>query len=56
MKEIKTVKAYLKLMRYLEEFVSPVYLKGFDKLSEENQKFLREIDASISNIINEIEE
>ena len=51
MKFPKTVKGYIKLLKQLEK-QSPTILKGFEKLSESEQKELRCFDAELSNIIN----
>jgi hypothetical protein len=53
MKEPKTIKQYIKIMRMLDK-TSISDKKGFEKLSKETQSLLSELSASISNIINEI--
>ena len=55
MKEPKTVKAYLKIIRKIE-MTAISTLNGFEKLSESQKEILIELSGQISNIINEYED
>ncbi len=52
MKEITTIKAYIKLIKEIEK-IPPSFLKGFDKLPVEKQELILLLSADISNNINE---
>lgn len=52
MKHPKTIKGYIKLVRKLE-CIPLTFLKGFDKLTEQQKQQLYELSGSISNNINE---
>lgn len=50
----KTIKGYISLMRAIERDLFPGLIKGFDKLSSEDRGYLHQMDAEISNCINEV--
>lgn len=52
MKEPKTIKGYIKLIRNIEK-IAVSTLKGYDNLNQEQKNILSEISGQISNNINE---
>lgn len=50
---MKTIKTYISTIRKIER-ISPILLKGFNKLSNKDKEFIEILDAEISNNINEI--
>ena len=52
MKEPKTIKGYIKLIRNIEK-IAVSTLKGYDDLNQEQKNILSEISGQISNNINE---
>lgn len=52
MKEPKTIKGYIKLIRNIEK-IAVNTLKGYDNLNQEQKNILSEISGQISNNINE---
>lgn len=52
MKEPKTIKGYIKLIRNIEK-IAVSTLKGYDNLNQEQKNILSEIGGQISNNINE---
>lgn len=54
MKLPKTINGYISLLRQIEAEISPCYLKGFDKLSIEDQEIICLLDTDLSNYVNEI--
>ena len=53
MKEPKTLKGYISLLRFIEQ-INPAEMKGFEKLTIEEQELLKTNWAEFSNIINEL--
>lgn len=54
MANMKTIQQYINLMRRIEG-AGVSLLKGFEKLSKQDQELLSDLDAEISNYINEVE-
>lgn len=51
---MKTIKSYLSKIRNIEK-ISPMLLKGFEKLTTEQKEAIENMSAEISNLINEFE-
>ena len=55
MKEPKTIKGYISMIKFLEKIVISDKI-GFDKLSEIEQSILIELSAEISNRIKDLDD
>lgn len=55
MKEPKTIKGYISIIRWIEK-ITITDKSGFDKLSKNQQDALLELSAAISNRIEDIDE
>ena len=54
MKMPKTINGYISLMKKIEKELSPQNLKGFENITKEKKELLTNLDAEISNHINEL--